>query len=44
MYKRSLKSFMGVILAKHFNLEPEIVPHNEKQQAALKLFNTIAGE
>ena len=35
---------MGVILAKHFNLEPEIVPHNEKQQAALKLFNTIAGE
>ena len=35
---------MGVILAKHFNLEPEIVPHNEKQQVALKLFNTIAGE
>lgn len=33
---------MGVILAKHFNLEPEIVPHNEKQQAALKLFNAIA--
>ena len=35
---------MGVILAKHFNLEPEIVPHNEKQQNAFKLFNTIAGK
>lgn len=34
---------MGVILAKHFNLMPEIVPHNEKQQSAFKLFNAIAG-
>ena len=35
---------MGVILAKHLALEPESVLHNEKQQAALNLFNTIAGE
>ena len=34
---------MGVILAKHFNLEPEIVPHNEKLQSAFKLFNAITG-